>query len=154
MPSSTSRSFPETADTLGARLRSPYLRMQQVLYAGLEPRHPAIRRSHSAVFRHLSAEGSRLTDLAEQAGMTKQSMAALVDHLAASGYVKTVRHPGDGRAVLVKPSAKGRSFIADALAASAELERRAETVMGKAGVRRLRQLLAQLDDAWTGSADA
>src|SRR4249919_1978281 len=102
------RSVTEMASTLGAQLRSPYRRMQKLLYTGLERKHPDIRSAHSAVFRHIAADGSRLTDLADQAEMTKQSMAYLIGYLEERGYVKTGKHPDDGRAVLVKLTVKGR----------------------------------------------
>ena len=40
--------------------------------------------AHVHITRHLSREGSRLTELAERAGMTKQAMGALVDQCAVS----------------------------------------------------------------------
>jgi hypothetical protein len=52
-----------------------------------------VRPAHYAVFRYLKGEGSRVTVLA-QAGMTKQSMGGLVDHLEQRGYVERHRDPG------------------------------------------------------------
>src|SRR6266702_4727295 len=48
---------------------------------------PDIRPPHCQVLRGIEPGGSRLTDLAAAARMTKQSMGALVDHLEAAGYV-------------------------------------------------------------------
>ncbi len=141
------RSAPDLAHTLGAVLRSPYRRLQKQLYREMERRFPDIRRAHSVVFRHVAEGGSRLTDLAEQAEMTKQSMAYLVGHLAAAGYVKTGKHPDDGRAVLVKLTAKGRTFIAAALEASADLEKEAAMRVGGEKMTQLRHLLVELDGA-------
>src|SRR5581483_9668032 len=47
-----------------------------------------LRPAHLTVFQQLAADGSRLTDLAARAQMTKQSMGALVDDLEQWGYVE------------------------------------------------------------------
>jgi len=145
IPPDAGSSITELATTLGAQLRAPYRRLQRRLYADLARKFPEVRRAHSAVFRHIAPEGSRLTELAEQAEMTKQSMAYLVEHLAGRGYVRMERDPADGRAVRVKLTAKGRRFVAVALAASAEIEREAVARMGAENMARLRHLLAELD---------
>jgi len=141
-------SIPESAATLGALLRAPYRRMQQRLYADLAEKFPEIRRAHSAVFRHIAAGGSRLTDLAEQAEMSKQSMAYLVGYLNKHGYVRAADHPDDGRALRVMLTAKGSRFMAAALAASARLEQRSVDHLGAARVRELRTLLTELGEAF------
>lgn len=50
--------------------------------------------AHVHITRHLALEGSRLTDLAVRAGMSKQSMGDLVDQCEAWGLV---RREADGR---------------------------------------------------------
>jgi DNA-binding MarR family transcriptional regulator len=147
-------SFTELEDTLGALLRAPYRRLQQAMYGRLAEQFPEIRRAHSAVFRHLSPEGVRLTDLAEQAEMTKQSMSYLVGHLEEHGYVRTVKHPTDGRATLVQPTAKGDRFVEAALGLSRQWEARAAKHLGEEGVRQLRQLLKDLDGVLAAEAPA
>ncbi|MBB1016062.1 MarR family transcriptional regulator, partial [Dietzia schimae] len=47
-------------------------------------------------------EGTRLVVLAERARIAKQTATALVDRLAAAGYVRRVSDPDDGRARLVR----------------------------------------------------
>lgn len=141
-------SFPEDAATLGALLRIPYRRLQQRLYTGLGGKFPEIRPAHSVVFRHIAPGGSRLTDLAAHAEMSKQSMAYLVGYLASHGYVRMDEHPDDGRARQVQLTAKGMRFIGEALAASARLEAVAVERLGATRVRELRVLLTELGDAF------
>src|SRR5512142_1837434 len=57
-----------------------------------------VRPAHSAVLRSLPAEGTRIKDLASQAGVTKQSMAELVEYLQERGYVKVSVDRTDARA--------------------------------------------------------
>ncbi len=140
-------SVPELAGTLGSLLRTPYRRLQRRLYEQLAQTFPEVRRAHSSVFRHLAPEGTRLTDLAEQAEMTKQSMAYLVGHLEKHGYVRVTKHPLDGRATLVKATAKGDRFLTAALEASRAIEAAAVGRMGRENVAELRRLLKALDQA-------
>ena len=57
-----------------------------------------ISAAHIHITRHLSLEGSRLIDLAEAAGMTKQSMGDLVTQCEAWGLVQRKPDPRDARA--------------------------------------------------------
>src|SRR5687767_8632491 len=87
---------------IGALLRVPYLRVVTQVYAGLVAAgYDDLRPAHLTVFQHIAADtGSRLTDLADRALMTKQSMGYLVDYLEAHGYVARGPDPADGRARL------------------------------------------------------
>jgi DNA-binding MarR family transcriptional regulator len=54
--------------------------------------------AHIHITRHLNLEGSRLIDLAQSAGMTKQAMGALVTQCEAWGLVQRTADPSDARA--------------------------------------------------------
>jgi DNA-binding MarR family transcriptional regulator len=54
--------------------------------------------AHIHITRHLAVDGSRLTDLAASAGMTKQAMGDLVDQCEAWGLVRREPDPLDARA--------------------------------------------------------
>ncbi len=54
--------------------------------------------AHIHITRHLALQGSRLTDLAQAAGMSKQAMATLVDQCEAWGLVERVSDSQDARA--------------------------------------------------------
>lgn len=62
----------------------------------------------------IGERGSRLTDLAEQAQVTKQSAGFLVDQLEREGYVERVPDPSDARARLVRFTERGRGVVAAA----------------------------------------
>ena len=57
-----------------------------------------ISAAHIHITRHLALQGSRLTELAEAAGMTKQAMGKLVDQCEAWGLVTRAPDPLDARA--------------------------------------------------------
>lgn len=144
----TSAPFPDQARTLGALLRAPYRKLADRLYDDLAGRgFSEIRPAHGAVFRHIQPEGSRLTDLAEHAGLTKQSMAYLVGHLEEHGYVALYPDPDDGRAKRVRLTRRGHAFVAALLKASAAAEAELAARLGPARLRQLRELLEQADAA-------
>lgn len=61
----------------------------------------ALRMSHLHVFGNIKAEGTRLSELAAWAAMTRPSMAELVDELEGQELVERRPDPTDGRAKLI-----------------------------------------------------
>src|SRR5689334_24302588 len=55
---------------------------------------------HTALIANLDLEGTRITTLAERAGVTKQAMGQLVGELEERGFVKRLPVPDDKRASL------------------------------------------------------
>ena len=70
-----------------------------------------ISAAHIHITRHLSQNGSRLTELAERAGMTKQAMGTLVDQCEAWGLVVRAPDPLDARARRVMFTADGLAWL-------------------------------------------
>ena len=66
--------------------------------------------AHIHITRHLSLQGDRITDLAERAGMSKQSMTDLVDQCEAWGLVAREADPHDRRAKKVVYTDTGREW--------------------------------------------
>ncbi|MBU1359058.1 MAG: MarR family transcriptional regulator [Gammaproteobacteria bacterium] len=67
--------------------------------------------AHIHITRHLERGGSRLTDLAERAGMTKQAMGALVNQCEAWGLITRGPDPLDARARRVVFTADGLAWL-------------------------------------------
>ena len=105
---------------------------------------------HSAVFAQISADGSRLTDLARGAGMTPQAMSEVVDELVDMGYVFRRPDPNDRRARLIVLTKLGVEAVAAGRAAIEGIEEQIDQILGQRGHRELRRLLSRLLDA-TGS---
>ena len=59
----------------------------------------------------IAPEGSRLTELAEQAQISKQTVTHLVDQMERGGYVERTIDPTDGRGRLVRFTKKGLDVI-------------------------------------------
>src|SRR5689334_9549547 len=65
--------------------------------------------AQARIAARIGEDGVRLTDLAEQAQVTKQTAGFLVDQLERAGYVERVADPTDARARLVRLAPRGRS---------------------------------------------
>lgn len=140
------KTFPETERTLGALLRAPWQVLAERVYGALAASYPDIRPAHGAVFRYIGAEGSRIVDLAARAGMTKQSMAVLVDYLAAHRYLTVTPDPRDGRAKQVCLTRRGRAVQRKAQKLSQQIEAEWAALIGEGEMTTLRHLLERLYD--------
>jgi DNA-binding MarR family transcriptional regulator len=68
-----------------------------------------IRDGHGCVFGNIDVEhGSRLTDIAERARMTKQSVGEAASDLERRGYLERVPDPTDGRVKIIRLTERGR----------------------------------------------
>jgi DNA-binding MarR family transcriptional regulator len=128
---------------IGILLREPGQEIVRRVSAGLAAAgFDDMRPAHTVVFQHIEAEGSRLTDLAERAQITKQSMGYLVDYLEARGYVERRADPTDRRAMLICLTPRGWDQIRASLSIISEIE---EEWTSRLGPRRMQQLRAALD---------
>jgi DNA-binding MarR family transcriptional regulator len=103
--------------------------------------HPQIRNAHGCVFRYIDVDGSRLTDLATQSGVTKQAVGEFVDELQALGYVERVPDPMDGRAKIIRMTERGRDARRAALRIFDDIEREWGERFGEDRVTELRAVL-------------
>lgn len=123
---------------------------QRVLAADLsaelaERGYEELRPAHAAVFLHVDRRsGTRLTDLAAKARITKQGMMLAVDDLESRGYVRRVEDPRDARAKMVRLTARGRSAAAECRRAVQAVELRARRQLGDRSYEALRDALDEL----------
>jgi DNA-binding MarR family transcriptional regulator len=106
--------------------------------------YPGLRPSHGCVFRYLDVDGSRLSELAERSGMTKQAFGEHVANVEALGYVERVPDPEDGRAKLVVPTPRGREALILGRQIFAEIEREWAEAIGVERVTGLRDTLQEI----------
>jgi DNA-binding MarR family transcriptional regulator len=67
--------------------------------------------SHIHITRHLALEGSRLTELAQRAGVSKQAMGKLVEQCEAWGLVGKMADPRDARARRIVFTSVGLAWL-------------------------------------------
>ena len=96
-----------------------------------------VRRAHNAVFVNLPAEGRRLTELADVAGLSKQAMSELVNDLVDRGYLARTPDPTDGRAKLIVWAQRGDQAHEATLRTLAAIERELATLVGSDVLDRL-----------------
>ena len=130
---------------LGALLTIPATHLsrrvsQGLITAGFHDLRPA----HTPVFQFLAKEGSRVTELAEQAGMAKQSMGYLIEYLEEHGYVERVKDPTDGRAQLVRRTSRGWQVNRAAAQVVAEIQQEWTQLLGEQHMKHLLSLLSDL----------
>lgn len=106
---------------------------------------PDIRASQAALVLNVDRRsGTRLTELARRAGVTKQAMMIVVDELEVRGLVRRTPDPDDGRAKVVRLTARGRTFAAECRRAVAAVEARAKRNLGGRRYDVLRETLDML----------
>ena len=104
-----------------------------------EEGYPEIRPAHGCVFRFIDAEGSRLTDLADRSGFTKQAISEAVADLERYGYTERIPDPEDGRAKTIRLTEAGREAHAAGLRIFADIERRWAERFGEERIAQLRE---------------
>lgn len=144
-PSRPRRRSERPDPNLGILLRDPFLAFSAELLSRLHAAgYEDLRAAHLVVFQHIDPDGSRVTDLAAKAQMTKPSMAYLVEHLEDCGYLERSADPTDGRARLVRLTPRGWREIEDALDIIATMERELGEALGDEKISALRGLLTEL----------
>ncbi len=107
--------------------------------------YPEARAGHAAVALSIDRRaGTRLTELAQRARMTKQGMMLLVDDMEGRGYVRRVPDPEDARAKIVRLTARGRTYVAETRRALQAVEGRIRRGLGDRRYRQLRDTLEWL----------
>ncbi len=106
--------------------------------------HDELQPSHQAVLAYLHASGTRLTELADLAGMSKQAMGQLVDEIERLGYVERVPDPSDGRAKIVRFTVSGKKLIRDGTKIASEIQEQYTALIGVKRFELLREILDEL----------
>lgn len=105
-----------------------------------------LRLSHMSLLPHIDFEGTRLTELAERVGVTKQAVSKLVDDLCEMGVVERAADPDDRRAKRVRFTKKGLDAISHGLDVLGGLEDELAAELGPERMEALRETLAELVD--------
>lgn len=133
-------------DNLGRLLNNALRRFEaRVLQLLAEAGHDEVTPAQVHATRHLDRAGTRLTDMAQRAAMTKQSMSELVAQLEAQGLVTREADPHDGRARRVCFTPRGLAWLRDFGAAVKQAEREQSRTLGADTLRDLKQALRRID---------
>lgn len=99
--------------------------------------------AQARIASRIGPDGTRVGELAEQARVTKQTAGFLVEQLETAGYVERVRDPADGRARLVRLTARAEPLVR---VADAEVRRALDEWRDHVGADRLAQVVETLRD--------
>ena len=130
---------------LGVALFIPYRHMEDRIFRAIQDAgFDDWTLAQVRVFQRIAPDGSRLTELADQAQMSKQSAGVLIDQLERLGYVRRVPDPTDGRARLIVIEERGRRAAEVAKATSTEILAEWTAFLGTRNFTLLHQILDQL----------
>jgi DNA-binding MarR family transcriptional regulator len=136
---------PEQRPNLGVLLFVSYRALEKRAYdAAVAAGAADLTIAQARILQRVGPHGTRVSDLAEQALVTKQTAGYLVEQLERAGYVERVPDPSDGRARLVRLSTRAERLVP---AADAEVRRvlsEWEAHVGPDAMRRLDETLARL----------
>ena len=105
-----------------------------------------LRRSHTSLLPHIALEGTRITDLADRLGISKQAVSQLVDDLEAYGVVARVSDPEDARARRVIFTERGKKGLLEGLALLRGIEAEIAQQIGPQRMKHLREALLLVHD--------
>jgi DNA-binding MarR family transcriptional regulator len=129
----------------GVLLFIPYRALEDRVFAALAGAgHDDVTPAQARVLQRIGPDGTRLTELAAAAQVTKQTAGFLVDQLERAGYVRRTPDPTDARARLVRLADRAleAKTVADGVVAAVEAEWRAH--LGERRWRQLREALTRL----------
>jgi DNA-binding MarR family transcriptional regulator len=136
---------------IGLLLFIPYRAMENRVIDALRAAGFDITTAQMKIVQRIGPDGTRLTELAEQAQVTKQTAGFLVDQLEKAGWVERVADPADKRARLVRITERGQRAIPVASNVVAEVEAEWTAHLGQQRMTQLRRALTQLreiTDPW------
>jgi DNA-binding MarR family transcriptional regulator len=104
-----------------------------------------VREGHGCVFGFIDIEhGSRLTELAERAGLTKQAVGEAATELERLGYAERIPDPTDRRAKIIKLTPSGIEACLTGRRIFAEIEREWAEELGEELIGGLREAVERI----------
>jgi DNA-binding MarR family transcriptional regulator len=141
------RQWPGTGN-FGTLLRDPALAINELVSERLIERgFGDLRPAHGTIGQHIADHGSRVTELAQLAQVSKPTVVYLVNDLERLGYVERVPDPADGRAKLVRLTARGAQAQEAAREIVAQIEKDWSRLLDSSDFAKLRELLQRLHGA-------
>jgi DNA-binding MarR family transcriptional regulator len=136
---------PDLSDhTVSILISVLYRVMLDEIQAGLDANGYDDLNANLEAFEVIDTGGTRLSTMAERARLTKQSMGEQVARLERLGYLQRSPDPTDGRAKLVRLTARGEEATTAAIGALAEMETSWLEALGAERAAALREALVEL----------
>tara|TARA_R110002073_G_scaffold311550_3_gene482645 strand:- start:253 stop:750 length:498 start_codon:yes stop_codon:yes gene_type:complete len=134
-------------ENFGRLLLLALVNWQEALVHGLQEKgFKDIRSSHISLLRHIDSNGTRITDIAERAGITKQAVGQLIKICESLDLVSTTVDNLDRRAKIVAFTEYGRKLIAEQQTILSDIDDAIREKVGDKEFYELRDHLIQLSD--------
>jgi DNA-binding MarR family transcriptional regulator len=128
---------------IGAMLRVVWQWVRDQLHAGVVAAgYDDLNAAHVALWRYPGLDGLRPSQLADQLGITKQSVNDLLGHLERHGYLERVPDSADGRVRMIRLTSKGLQLEQTIYAEARAAQMRIAEILGP---RRFAQLHSSLE---------
>ena len=133
----------EVSPYIGAQLRVAWEWVRDQMYAGVVAAgYDDLNAAHVGLWRYPGLDGLRPSQLADQAGVTKQSVNDLLGLLERQGYLERIPDSADGRARVIRLTSKGRRLEQTIHAEAQSAQLRIAEILGP---RRFAQLHSSLE---------
>ncbi|WP_292670813.1 MarR family transcriptional regulator [Nocardioides sp.] len=129
---------------LGLLLFIPYRAMESAVLDELRAQGHDLPISQARVFQRIGPQGTRMSDLARAAQVSKQTLGSIVDQLERRGYVQRVPDPADARGRIVTISPLGRRLVDLGRPVVEKVEAGWSARLGPEDTATLRRLLEEL----------
>jgi DNA-binding MarR family transcriptional regulator len=114
--------------------------------------HPEVKHAHNAVFATVQEGGTRASDMATRAGITRQSMGEVIREMVDLGILEMRPDPDDRRAKLVTYTEAGLEIARGGYQHLIDLEKRFVEEFGEDEYELVRKFLERLvpllDEVW------
>lgn len=133
-------------ENLGRLLVRTFDAFERDVLAGFRQRGIALKKTWLPVLRNVEAGGSRITEIADAAGLAKQTVGPLVRELEEEGILRVEVDPDDRRARLVCFTEAGLAGLRAGMEVLRETEARYAAALGARRMAALRDALQMLLD--------
>ena len=139
---------------VGAMLRVVWQWVRDQMYAGVVAAgYDDLNAAHVGLWRYPGLDGLRPSQLADLAGITKQSVNDLLGHLERHGYLGRVPDPADGRARVIRLTSKGRQLEQTIYAESGAAQLQIAEILGPRRFAQLHSSLELLTERFTEATE-
>ena len=133
----------ERSRYIGAMLRVVWQWVRDQLHAGVVAAgYDDLNAAHVGLWRYPGLDGLRPSQLADQLGITKQSVNDLLGHLERRGYLERVSDSADGRVRMIRLTPRGWQLEQTIYAEARAAQMRIAEILGP---RRFAQLHSSLE---------
>jgi len=137
---------------IGALLRVAWQWVREQMYAGVVAAgFDDLNAAHVGLWRYPGLDGLRPSQLADRAGITKQSVNDLLGHLERHGYLLRVPDSADGRVRVIRLTSKGRRLQETIYAEAGAAQLRIAEILGPRRFAQLQNSLELLTEQLAGS---